>query len=76
MAQRLVLLAVAPLALVLGLAVVLIGNDCPDGTSANPGTLSREAERAIPRDIADIYVTLGYLLVAWLLFVKRRPLLA
>lgn len=27
-------------------------------------------------NVADIYVTIGYLLVAWLLFVKRRPLLA
>ena len=27
-------------------------------------------------NVADVYVTIGYLLVAWLLFVKRRPLLA
>ena len=59
MARRLVLLAVAPLALVLGLSVVLIGSDCPEGAAANPGTLSREAERAIPRDIAEIYVAMA-----------------
>ena len=53
MARRLVLLAILPLALVLGLSVVLIGGDgCEDGASANPGTLSPEAERAIPHDIA------------------------
>src|SRR5688500_14076930 len=59
MARRLVLLAVAPLALVLGLSVVLIGSDCPEGAAANPGTLSREAERAIPRGIAEIYVAMA-----------------
>jgi len=59
MARRLVLLAVAPLALVLGLSVVLIGSDCPEGGAAPPGTLSREAERAIPRGIAEIYVAMA-----------------
>src|SRR3954447_1544478 len=60
MARRLVLLAILPLALVLGLSVVLIGGDeCQDGASANPGTLSPEAERAIPHDIAEIYVAMA-----------------
>lgn len=27
-------------------------------------------------NVADIYVTLGYLLVAWLIFIQRRPLVA
>ena len=58
MARRLVLLAVAPLALVLGLSVVLIGSDCPEGAAAPPGTLSREAKQAIPPDIAEIYVAM------------------
>jgi len=60
MARRLALLAVVPLALVLGLSVVLIGGaGCPDGAAANPGTLSREAERAIPPDVAEIYVAMA-----------------
>ena len=59
MARRLVLLAVAPLALVLGLSVVLIGSDCPEGAAAPPGTLSREAKQAIPPDIAEIYVAMA-----------------
>src|SRR3954447_14155811 len=60
MARRLVLLAILPLALVLGLSVVLIGgDDCEDGAYANPGTLSPEAERAIPHDIAEIYVSMA-----------------
>src|SRR3954463_9316208 len=60
MARRLVLLAILPLALVLGLSVVLIaGADCEDGASANPGTLSPEAKRAIPHDIAEIYVAMA-----------------
>src|SRR4051794_35752417 len=56
---RLVLFAVAPLALVLGLAVVLIGDNCAEGAAANSGTLSREAERTIPRDVAEIYVAMA-----------------
>jgi hypothetical protein len=60
MARRLVLLAVVPLTLVLGLSIVLIGGDgCPDAARANPGTLSREAERAIPLDVAEIYVAMA-----------------
>jgi hypothetical protein len=60
MARRLVLLAILPLALVLGPSVVLIaGDDCEDGASANPGTLSPEAKRAIPHDIAEIYVAMA-----------------
>jgi GH15 family glucan-1,4-alpha-glucosidase len=60
MARRLALLAILPLALVLGLSVVLIaGDDCEDGASANPGTLSPEAKRAIPHDIAEIYVAMA-----------------
>src|SRR3954468_3145342 len=60
MARRLVLLAILPLALVLGLSVVLIGGDeCQDGASANPRPLSPEAKRAIPHDIAEIYVAMA-----------------
>ena len=60
MARRLVLLAVLPLALVLGLSIVLIGgDDCPPQGTSNPGTLSPEAEKAIPPDVAEIYVAMA-----------------
>ena len=60
MARRLVLLAVLPLALVLGLSIVLIGgDDCPPEGTSNPGTLSPEAEKAIPPDVAEIYVAMA-----------------
>src|SRR4051794_1855880 len=58
MPQRLALVVVAPLALGLGLAVALMGNPCQDG-APNAGELSREADRAIPRDIAQIYVAMA-----------------
>src|SRR5207247_10825425 len=52
--------AVVPVALVLRLSVVLMGGaDWPDRVAANPGTLSREAERAIPPEIAEIYVAMA-----------------
>jgi hypothetical protein len=61
MARRLVLLTVLPLALVLALVVVLIGaDDClPGGGTTSPGTLSPQAEQAIPPDIAAIYVAIA-----------------
>jgi hypothetical protein len=60
MARRLVLLAVLPLALVLGLSIVLIGaDDCPPATTSDPGTLSPEAEKAIPDDVAEIYAAMA-----------------
>lgn len=58
MAQRLALVVVAPLALILGLTVVLMGNRCENG-AVDPDVLSREAERAIPRDVAEIYVAMA-----------------
>jgi hypothetical protein len=60
MARRLVLFAVLPLALVLGLSIVLIGgDDCPPEGTSNPGTLSPEAEKAIPPDVAAIYAAMA-----------------
>ena len=59
MPRRLVLLAFAPLALILGLAVVLMGNGCPDDSGSPSDTLSREAQRAIPPDIAEIYIAMA-----------------
>src|SRR5919109_2583097 len=54
MARRLVLLAV------LGLSIVLIGgDDCPPEATSNPGTLSPEAEKAIPPDVAEIYIAMA-----------------
>src|SRR6187455_1806023 len=58
MTRPLVLLAVLPLLLV-GLSVVLISDDCPDGAAANARALSPEAERAIPRGVAEIYVAMA-----------------
>src|SRR3954452_22195865 len=59
MTRPLVLFAVLPLALVVGLSVILIGDDCPGGAAANGGTLSPEAERAIPPGVAEIYVAMA-----------------
>jgi hypothetical protein len=58
---RLGLLAVLPVALVLGLAVVVIdGDDCPPaGDTANPGALSPAARKAIPADLAEVYVAMA-----------------
>jgi hypothetical protein len=59
MTRPLVLFAVLPLALLVGLSVVLIGDDCQDGAVANAGALSRDAERAIPPGVAEIYVAMA-----------------
>src|SRR4051794_24801182 len=60
MGRRLVILTVAPLALIVALAILLIGgDDCPDGVSAQGSTLSPAADRAIPPDVAEIYVAMA-----------------
>jgi hypothetical protein len=60
MARRLLVVAIVPLTLVLGLALLLIGgNDCPDGGGTDPGSLSPTAEQAIPPDVAAIYIAMA-----------------
>src|SRR5215218_4131968 len=60
MGRRLVILAIAPLALVIALAILLIaGDDCPDGASARSSILSPAADKAIPPDVVEIYVAMA-----------------
>jgi hypothetical protein len=52
-----VAIALIPLALVVGLILILTGgSSCNSGGDATPGSLSQQAKQAIPPDIAPIYL--------------------